>query len=125
MPAIIAAQKSMAGVPAMVKAASAGPGQKPTRPQPSPKMIAPPISLGSISLRNCIFAFLSNNGNVSFFTKRHAQAIGISAPTITKASVGSQEPNISKKPRTFSGFIMPEMVKPKPKIRPEMREITI
>lgn len=46
------------------------------------------------------------------------------APPITKASDGSHAPKKSRKPRTFSGRVMPASASPRPKIAPEARATT-
>src|SRR6185295_9916737 len=43
------------------------------------------------------------------------------APPSTNSRLGSQSPAMSRKPRTFAGFIMPEMVSPNPKSSPAAR----
>ena len=45
------------------------------------------------------------------------------APTITNINDGSHAPKIFRKPKTFSGLTIPEIVKPNPKIIPEIKEI--
>src|SRR6266511_435635 len=40
---------------------------------------------------------------------------------MTTARLGSQAPKISRKPRTFSGFAMPEINSPQPKTKPHAR----
>src|SRR5262249_42053701 len=43
------------------------------------------------------------------------------APAMTKASVASHAPKMSRKPSTFSGWFMPEIRRPAPKIRPQTK----
>jgi hypothetical protein len=43
------------------------------------------------------------------------------APSITNIKLGSQLPNKSRNPMTFAGFVIPEMMSPTPKIRPDIK----
>src|SRR5690606_21964035 len=60
-----------------------------------------------------------NTGLAMRACTRQAIAITITAPPITKARVGSQSPKMSRKPRTRSGSVMPEIVRPAPNSRPD------
>src|SRR3546814_3146062 len=69
---------------------------------------------------------LSGNENVSPNTglamlawNRQATAMTSTAPPITKAGVGSQSPNTSRKPRTRCGSVIPDTVRPMPNRKPE------
>src|SRR5271166_901322 len=107
----------------VARLAMAGPGHRPTRPQPTPNRTAPAMSGRSraVLLGHALAA--ASTG----FSRRRATAnpgaATASAPIITKASVGSQVPegmpSTSRKPSTLVGWVMPEMVRPKPKIRPQ------
>ena len=103
---------------------TAGPGQKPTIPQPMPNKPAPVISWPS---KNLWFEFISKLIGLWDLLFSKAQNIGaetIIAENITNKSDGSQFPNTLKKDLTFSGFVISEITKPNPKIEPEIKTKT-
>ena len=103
----------------------AGPGHKPTKPQPAPNKIEPIISFLSISLFVGIKKLDENNGLSLFLNKWNTGVEIISAPIITNASEGSHSLKIFKKPKTFSGFIISEITSPIPKIIPQINDINL
>src|SRR3546814_5085110 len=119
MPTSMAATNGMACTGDRASDATAGPGHRPATPQPTPNTTAPVSRCGSRS-------DLSGNENVSPNTglamrawNRQATAMTSTAPPITKASVGSQSPNTSRKPRTRCGSVIPDTVRPMPNRKPE------
>ena len=61
----------------------------------------------------------SNTVWLLFFTSLNPKNAMDIAPIITKIRLGSHRPVMSKKPMTLAGLVMPEIIKPSPKIRPE------
>ena len=101
----------------------AGPGHNPTAPQPIPNKEAPKINFESILLFSGIEKFSAKKG---LFLKKNKKGILIKIPpAITKINDGSQLPNKFKKPRTFSGFVMLEIVNPIPNIIPHNNDIAL
>ncbi len=103
--------------------AIAGPGHKPTKPQPIPKMIAPKIretpSLFVFGVSNC-----PDNSGFSLF-KMYLKEISVVvvAEANTKSKLGSQFPKISRKLMIFCGLIISDMARPKPNKKPKNMEI--
>src|SRR6185436_10572487 len=100
------------------RATSAGPGQNPASPQPTPKTTLP-----ATRRRSIVRAVGSIIGVPRSVTLRLAATANPARPTafapaITSASEGSQRPAMSRNPRTFAGFAMPETMRPKPNSRP-------
>ena len=96
----------------------AGPGHRPARPQPSPKRMEPVIRRRSNSVAGISGKDPPITG-VRDLVICHAIAMGIIAPPITKASVGSHLPNRSRKPCTLFVLVMPESRRPAPNSPPE------
>ncbi len=100
----------------------AGPGHRPTNPQPAPNRTEPRISPRSSSGR-------AGAGNVPQVTgwrvlvMRHATNMGRIAPPMTKASVGSHAPKISSQPCTFWVSVIPDSNSPAPKSAPDSKAI--
>src|SRR6185437_239995 len=121
IPKIIAATNTMMGTLSPARLTMAGPGQIPTRPQPTPNSTAPVTSGASRSLRVGQRYFAASSG----LPRRRASAKPIeataTAPAMTKASVASHAPKMSRKPSTFSGSVMPEISRPAPKTSPEKK----
>ena len=105
------------------KAEIAGPGHNPTKPQPIPNKLAPTIKFLSKSFLDGIINCGVSIGRDFLLKIKYRGEKVIIAPSITKISEGSHSLNIFKKPITFSGFTIPEMVNPRPNIKPEIREI--
>ena len=103
-------------VPAVVYVgcAMAGPGHRPTRPQPMPNRAAPPIRRASIGNVAGVWNCSAMIGVERRRTTSQAIAIGRIAPAMTKARVGSQAPATSRNARTRAGSIMPETARPAP-----------
>lgn len=101
------------------KYTSAGPGHNPSRPQPTPKSVAPATSLASISvLVGSEWKFASTGLTPWMIGLNPAIATG-SAPTKTKSSVGSHAPDLrSRKPTVLEGMTMPDTMSPPPKHMP-------
>ena len=70
---------------------------------------------------NEISVYLNEFDRIVKQLKKSGENIKI-APIITSISDGSQALNIFKKPKTFSGLTIPEIVRPKPKTIPDIRE---
>jgi len=123
IPAIIAATNSRTGGDSVARLTIAGPGQRPTRPQPVPNSTAPTISGRSIAVRVGHAAISARTGR----SRRRASANpGIEtmrAAAITIASVGSQPPfgiaSTSRKPSTLAVSVIPETTSPAPNMRPQ------
>ncbi len=103
--------------------AIAGPGHRPASPQPIPNSAAPLTSRPVMSEVAGRWYSRSANGFAVRARTNQAAAMTSIAPPMTKASVGSQSPNKSRKPRTRAGFIMPDSARPKPKIAPDSKAI--
>jgi len=103
----------------------AGPGHKPIRPQPIPKIEAPKINFESILVNVGRENVSHNIGFCLFLLKKNIGVVTNKAPPMTKISEGSHAPKIFKKPNTFSGLIMPDTVKPNPKIIPAIPEANL
>ena len=102
----------------------AGPGHKPANPQPAPNKTAPMISLLSKSFFWGIEKLSANKG-FCFLKIKINGVVTTKAPIITKAREGSQSPNKFKKPKTFAGLIISEIVRPIPNIIPAIKEVTL
>lgn len=102
--------------------AIAGPGHNPISPQPIPNNKDPTTSLESISVKVGQENVSANHGFLLCLTKEKKGALTAMAPIITNARDGSQLLVIFKKLITFSGLVMPEIVNPKPKTKPETKE---
>ena len=101
--------------------AMAGPGHNPTRPQPTPNKEEPIINFESTALIWGIEKFFTNNG---FFLKKIKKGeLTIIPPIITNINDGSQSPKKFRKPKTFSGLTILEIVSPIPKTIPLNNEI--
>lgn len=102
---------------------TAGPGQKPESPQPMPKTrlpISKPLS-SPVTEDSCIGA--PNKLRLRFLATVKAAAPISTAPPMTNARDGSQAPAKSRKPMTFDGSVMPEMIRPKPNNRPTRKAL--
>ena len=97
----------------------AGPGQKPTTPQPIPKISAPKISLPSIGDIEGAGNVPPNRGFGSVITSGNPTAATPTAPNMTKARLGSQSPVKSRNASTFAGSTIWETQRPKPNRAPE------
>src|SRR5271157_3340229 len=118
MPAAMARTKSAARPSRKPMSAIAGPGHRPTSPQPTPKRSDPPMRRASIAL-----AVGQWKGSPERLAARRAamrkatNAMAI-APPMTKASEGSQAPPRSRNASTLLGLVMPERHRPIPNRRP-------
>lgn len=113
--------RMVAGEEPARKFTSAGPGQSPDKPHPTPKMAAPVTSLQSTLARNDG----SRNsppasGEFHWSTARREGANITSADPMTTASDGSQtgRPR-ARKEATFDGRVMPLKASPMAKTAPE------
>jgi hypothetical protein len=89
MPTIIAKKNKITPEPPKPNAAMEGPGHNPANAHPMPNNTDPVTNGTSILLLVGIEKFKSNNG-VFFAVMTQATLMGIMAPAITKAKVGSQ-----------------------------------
>src|SRR5216110_889702 len=123
MPASIAATNASALILPAPSATSAGPGQKPASPQPTPNARLPSTSLASIprAVGSAIGAPSHVDARLPAMAK--ATAPIATAPAMTSASEGSQAPARSRNPRIFAGLIIPETTSPTPKTRPATNEL--
>src|SRR6056297_890147 len=120
MPPSMKGTKISVPVAAIGSAVSAGPGQKPPRPQPVPNSTAPVSSRESRSVRFGRRNSVSKKGRERLrVSQAKPGAVTAMAPPMTKARLGSQVPNRSRKFSTLAGLDMPGTIRPKPKIRPE------
>ena len=106
----------------MPRVTRAGPGQKPAMPQPAPKSRLPTIRRLSISFFVGSRIAPPKKFIVRLRAKRKATSPTKMAPAITKASEGSHRPEISRKPITLEGSVIPAKIKPMPKIRPTIND---
>lgn len=105
----------------------AGPGQSPPMPHPMPNNADPTMSLLSMipffTQGKCHF---SAKCGVSFLDNKKCQITDtVTAPIITKRSVGSHFPVISRNPRTRSGEVISESTRANPKRMPATREMRL
>jgi len=121
-PLNIAAINRTTSLEPRLKSASAGPGQRPTRPQPTPNSMEPPRSRKSRSRRVGIAKVAASQGCGRRRATAKPTALTASAAPITNASVGSQCPRTSRKASTLAGFVMPEIARPAPNKIPHNRE---
>src|SRR5512146_1457121 len=101
---------------------SAGPGQKPPSPHPTPKMAAPAISLASRSLRLGSAKLGANRGDGIFALQRYATKYTAIAPSMTKPKLASHAPKKSRKPITLIGRVIPEIPRPSANTVPETKD---
>ena len=100
----------------------AGPGQSPTRPHPIPNITEPNNNFLSIFFILGKIIFIPKSDIVFFLKQKNIGAVINIAPPITKISEASQLWVILKKPITFSGFVIPEITRPMPKIIPHIKD---
>ena len=121
-PAIMANRKTIDSHLKYEREAIAGPGHKPTKPQPMPKMIDPKIretpSLFFFGVSN----WCDNTGFSLFKMYLKEISVVVVAEANTKSKLGSQFPKISKKLRIFCGLIISDMASPKPNKKPKKIE---
>ena len=95
------------------------PARSPANPDRTPRAHPTPNSAEPASRRapRSFFAGSSNSsartGRGRFRITRKAGTATKSAPPMTNASVGSQSPATSRKPRTLAGFTIPEITSPR------------
>src|SRR5215212_5979045 len=118
IPPTIAPTNANTGKSPVTIATTAGPGQKPDSPQPTPKSAAPPSKRPSR-------AVLVGNANPSASRgcgrpkiRRKAGMVTSSAPPMTNIRVGSHSPATSRKPVILAGLVIPETASPTPKSAP-------
>ena len=118
-PAIIADRKMIDSHLKYGIDAITGPGHKPTKPQPIPKMIAPKIR----ETPSLFFFGVSNwSDNTGFsLLKMYLKEISVVvvAEASTKSKLGSQFPKTSRKLIIFCGLIISDMARPKPNKNPK------
>ena len=81
------------------------------------------IQYGLAHLKAMHIDLVFTYGDPNYYSKTGFYQINediVKAPIMTKAKEGSQFPNKSKKPKTFSGLIISEITSPTPKIIPEI-----
>ena len=105
--------------------ASAGPGQIPAIPHPTPNIRLPPTKRAS----NCLFTGNCMGASSKDRLCLRAQFRGTTdtmiAPNITSASEGSQAPATSRKANTLAGFAMPAKSRPRPKSSPARNAVNL
>src|SRR6185312_1105822 len=102
----------------MPSATSAGPGQNPASPHPTPNTAPPTTSRRSIA--RVVGSSIGVPRMVAFLrpATKNPMAPIATAPAMTRASDGSHCPARSRNPITFAGLTMPETSRPMPKTRP-------
>src|ERR1700681_4521821 len=125
IPAAIAATKTKTPGDSVARLSSAGPGQSPTSPQPTPNRAAPSTSGGSTCVLVGQKLCRANTGRGRRLASMKPGAAMASAAIITTARLGSQAPKISRKPRTLAGCTIPEISRPAPNTSPQNRGATI
>src|SRR5258708_243827 len=125
LPAIIAARKASPFAEPVPARTSAGPGQMPASPQPTPNTRLPKMT--RLSMRRALGSSTGapSSVRVLFLISAKAPAPTATAPAMTSASEGSQAPAMSRKPSTFAGFAIPETRSPSPNTRPAAKEATV
>ena len=103
------------------RAVNAGPGQRPARPQPTPKIAAPAMRRGSRSRRVGISSRGASTGRPLRRATTKPTAETATAPAITKARLGSQFPKTSRKAEHLGGLAICETTSPTPNRRPEAK----
>jgi len=101
IPTSIATTNTTAFASPVPTATSAGPGQKPAMPHPTPNINPPPTRRRSNCVTVGIFICSPSRDTVRFRAKVKAIAPTATAPAITNASDGSQLPARSRKPSTL------------------------
>src|SRR5882762_10480543 len=124
-PAIIAARKTRPFAEPVPARTSAGPGQIPASPQPTPNTKLPRISRLSMPRAPGRSTGAPSSVRVRFFMNAKAPAPTATAPAMTSASEGSQAPARSRKASTFAGFAIPETRSPSPKTKPAVKEAAV
>src|SRR5690606_18185831 len=89
-------------------------------PQPAPNSSPPTTSGLSICVARGRCIAPPRKLCVRFLAMAKANRPTAMAPPMTKASDGSQVPKRSRKPSTLAGSVMPERIRPRPKMRPTM-----
>src|SRR6267154_687946 len=125
LPAIIATRKTRPFSEPVPARTSAGPGQIPASPQPTPNTRLPRMSRLSILRAPGRSTGAPSSVRVRFFMSAKAAAATATAPAMTSASEGSQAPARSRKPSTFAGFAIPETRSPSPKTKPAVKEAAV
>lgn len=92
--------------------ATAGPGQTPLIPQPIPNIADPITSFLSTCLISGRENFAPKTGEDLFKMILKKIRLTQIPPSITNIRLGSQFPNISRKPITFLGFIIEDKTNP-------------
>ena len=118
-PATIANRKTIDSHLKYERDAIAGPGHKPTKPQPIPKMIAPKIREAPSLFLFAVSKWSDNTGFSLFKMYLKEISVVVVAEASTKSKLGSQFPKISKKLRIFCGLIISDMARPKPNKKPK------
>ncbi|KQP94061.1 hypothetical protein ASF60_13170 [Methylobacterium sp. Leaf113] len=90
MPTSMAATKTATGRAPVDRAATAGPGQRPDRPQPIPNRAAPPISDESIRWFVGRSKAIASAGRGRRRARAYPRPATLTKPPSTKARVGSQ-----------------------------------
>src|SRR5690606_34254894 len=82
---------------------SAGPGHRPTSPQPTPNSTAPLSRRASMRVSVGSWKDAAHTGAARLRLSQKANAKIVTADPITAISAGSQAPNTSRKARTLAG----------------------
>mmetsp|Transcript_16189 Transcript_16189/g.49539 ORF Transcript_16189/g.49539 Transcript_16189/m.49539 type:complete len:373 (+) Transcript_16189:160-1278(+) len=99
----------------------AGPGHRPVRPQPAPKIVAPTTSSGVMCLLHGSSNSHAATGCARARMARNAKMLKVTALRSTKARVGSQPEATSRKPMTRDGRVMPLTLRPTAKRSPMVK----
>src|SRR5579883_1060894 len=119
IPVIKASVKMPVVSGASARSANAGPGHKPTSPQPTPKTMAPKTSLLSIAPLAGTWKASAASGRLNLDFRSQPAPATANAPVITNASVGSQPLPTVKNASTRAGFTMSDTESPIPNSRPD------
>ncbi|KAK3604262.1 hypothetical protein CHS0354_002070 [Potamilus streckersoni] len=100
---------------------TAGPGQIPDSPQPSPISTAPSTNLRSTCFRGGRLNAFSNKGAPRLRTNGRKSKYVPVAPPKTNIRDGSHAPRKFKNPITFAGCVIPAIASPTANISPQKR----
>ena len=119
IPAAIATTKTTTRGDSVARFANAGPGHKPTIPQPIPNKADPITKERSILILVGQTLCVARTGRSLRFANQKPGTEMTNAAIMTTARLGSQVPKMSRKANTFAGCIIPEISRPQPKINPQ------
>src|SRR5439155_1966429 len=120
MPATMAKTKTITRGDDVARFSSAGPGHNPTNPQPTPNSAEPASNGRSMSAFVGHWLCGAKSGARSLTTAKPMPDTARAA-AITTARLGSHAPNRSRKLSTLVGCVMPDIKRPKPKMKPQTK----